>query len=227
MRLGAAVVAGVLTGLCFPPFGLGPLVLVALVPLLWAWRGACPAHAALYGFAYGIAAYVVVIRWSATSATSRSSRWSSRWRWRSRRSGAIVAAYGAAGTDVAVPHRRGVGGARGAARPLAVRRVPVGRGRRRAARPARGAGTGQRRRHAARRASWWCAVNGLLLDLGSRCAARARTRSDAVLAGVGVVGDPGGAPSSSTSPASSPPPPGTCGSRCSRATTSSCRSPSR
>jgi apolipoprotein N-acyltransferase len=63
LRLGAAVVAGVLTGLCFPPVGLGPAVLVALVPLLWAWRGARPAHAALYGFAYGVAAYVVVIPW--------------------------------------------------------------------------------------------------------------------------------------------------------------------
>ena len=62
-RLGAALVAGVLTGLCFPPVGLGPVVLVAVVPLLWAWRGARPAHAALYGFAYGIAAYVVVIPW--------------------------------------------------------------------------------------------------------------------------------------------------------------------
>ena len=38
-------------------------MLVALVPLLWAWRGARPAHAALYGFAYGIAVYVVVIPW--------------------------------------------------------------------------------------------------------------------------------------------------------------------
>jgi apolipoprotein N-acyltransferase len=63
MRLGAAVVAGVATGLCFPPVGLGPVVLVALIPLLWAWRGSRPAHAALYGFAYGVAAYVVVIPW--------------------------------------------------------------------------------------------------------------------------------------------------------------------
>ena len=47
MRLGAALVAGVVTGLCFPPVGLGPVVLVALIPLLWAWRGARPAHAAL------------------------------------------------------------------------------------------------------------------------------------------------------------------------------------
>jgi apolipoprotein N-acyltransferase len=63
IRLGAALGAGVLTGLCFPPVGLGPVVLVALVPLLWAWRGARPGHAALYGFAYGIAAYVIVIPW--------------------------------------------------------------------------------------------------------------------------------------------------------------------
>jgi len=62
-RLAAALGAGVLTGLCFPPVGLGPVVLVAVVPLLWAWRGARPAHAALYGFAYGVAAYVVVIPW--------------------------------------------------------------------------------------------------------------------------------------------------------------------
>ena len=62
-RLAAAVGAGVVTGLCFPPVDLGPLVLVALVPLLWTWRGARPAHAALYGFAFGIAAYAVVIPW--------------------------------------------------------------------------------------------------------------------------------------------------------------------
>ena len=63
VRLGAALLAGVVTGLCFPPVGLGPVVLVALVPLLWAWRGARPAHGALYGFAYGVAAYAVVLPW--------------------------------------------------------------------------------------------------------------------------------------------------------------------
>jgi apolipoprotein N-acyltransferase len=62
-RLAAAVGAGIVTGLCFAPVDLGPLVLVALVPLLWTWRGARPAHAALYGFAFGIAAYGVVIPW--------------------------------------------------------------------------------------------------------------------------------------------------------------------
>ncbi|MDQ1431801.1 MAG: apolipoprotein N-acyltransferase [Actinomycetota bacterium] len=38
-------------------------MLVALVPLLWAWRGARPRHAALYGFAFGVACYGVVIPW--------------------------------------------------------------------------------------------------------------------------------------------------------------------
>jgi apolipoprotein N-acyltransferase len=49
--------------LCFPPFGLGPLVLIALVPLLWAWRGARPAHGALYGFAFGVGCYAVTLAW--------------------------------------------------------------------------------------------------------------------------------------------------------------------
>lgn len=62
-RLGAALGAGVLTALCFPPIGLAPLVLVALVPLLWAWRDARPRHAALYGFAFGVAGYGIVIPW--------------------------------------------------------------------------------------------------------------------------------------------------------------------
>jgi len=62
-RLAAAVGAGIVTGLCFAPVDLGPLVLVALVPLLWTWRDARPSHAALYGFGFGIAAYAVVIPW--------------------------------------------------------------------------------------------------------------------------------------------------------------------
>jgi apolipoprotein N-acyltransferase len=61
--VGAALGAGVLTGFCFPPYDLGPVVLVALVPLLWAWRGARARHAALYGFAFGIGCYGVVLEW--------------------------------------------------------------------------------------------------------------------------------------------------------------------
>jgi apolipoprotein N-acyltransferase len=62
-RLGAAVGSGVLTGLCFPTPDLGLVVLVALVPLLWSWRGARPRHAALYGFLFGLALYGVVTPW--------------------------------------------------------------------------------------------------------------------------------------------------------------------
>ena len=181
-----------------------------------------------YGFAFGVA---LLRRGDPVDPllrrTSPSSRWSSsmalrhrgrRARWSPRTRGAAI--------GVAVPHRRGVGGARGAARPLAVRRVPVGRPRRRAAR--RPAGTGARRASAARLLVSFVvvAVNGLLLDLG--LALRGRTRRGArCWPASGVAGDPAWPPWSSTSPASSPPPPATSGSRCSRATTSSSRSPSR
>ena len=52
--LALAGASGVVAGLCFPPFDLGPVVLIALVPLLWTWRDARPHHAALYGFAFGV-----------------------------------------------------------------------------------------------------------------------------------------------------------------------------
>ena len=53
-RLGAAAVSGVLLGLAFPAFDLGALALVALVPLIWAWRDATPWRGALYGFTFGV-----------------------------------------------------------------------------------------------------------------------------------------------------------------------------
>jgi apolipoprotein N-acyltransferase len=62
-RVAAALGSGLLAGLCFPPVDLGPVVLVALVPLLWAWRGARPVHAALYGFVFGLGCYGVVLPW--------------------------------------------------------------------------------------------------------------------------------------------------------------------
>jgi apolipoprotein N-acyltransferase len=48
----------------YPPFDLGPLALVALVPLLWAWRDATPRRAALYGFWWGIAFFGVLLSWT-------------------------------------------------------------------------------------------------------------------------------------------------------------------
>src|SRR5205085_10954037 len=41
-----------------------PLALVALAPLLWAWRGAGPRAAALYGAVAGIAFFAVLVEWT-------------------------------------------------------------------------------------------------------------------------------------------------------------------
>jgi len=62
-RAAVALASGIVVGFCFPPFDLGPVVLVALVPLLWTWRDAIPRHAALYGLAFGIGCYAVVLEW--------------------------------------------------------------------------------------------------------------------------------------------------------------------
>jgi apolipoprotein N-acyltransferase len=63
-RFAAAVLSGLLLAAAFPPLDLGPLALVALVPLLWAWRGAGPVACALYGGAAGIAFFGVLVEWS-------------------------------------------------------------------------------------------------------------------------------------------------------------------
>lgn len=63
-RLAASVLAGLLLAAAFPPFDLGPLALVALIPLLWAWRDAGPAAAALYGFVAGVAFFGVLVEWT-------------------------------------------------------------------------------------------------------------------------------------------------------------------
>jgi apolipoprotein N-acyltransferase len=63
-RFAAAVFSGLLLAGAFPPIDLGPLALVALVPLLWAWRGAGPVAAALFGGAAGIAFFGVLVAWS-------------------------------------------------------------------------------------------------------------------------------------------------------------------
>ena len=63
-RLAAAVISGLLLAAAFPPLDLGPLALVALVPLLWAWRDAGPGAAALCGGAAGIAFFGVLVEWS-------------------------------------------------------------------------------------------------------------------------------------------------------------------
>ncbi|MCU1430073.1 MAG: apolipoprotein N-acyltransferase [Actinomycetia bacterium] len=47
-----------------PPFDVGPLALVALVPLLWAWRGATPKRAIATGFVAGAAYYGILVSWA-------------------------------------------------------------------------------------------------------------------------------------------------------------------
>jgi apolipoprotein N-acyltransferase len=63
-RLAAAVLSGLLLAAAFPPFDIAPLALVALVPLLWALRGAGPRAGAVCGGAAGIAFFAVLVEWS-------------------------------------------------------------------------------------------------------------------------------------------------------------------
>ena len=63
-RVLAAIASGLLLAAAYPPFDLGPLALVALVPLFWVWRDAAPLDAAKYGFSFGIAFFGVLLSWT-------------------------------------------------------------------------------------------------------------------------------------------------------------------
>jgi apolipoprotein N-acyltransferase len=63
LRLGAAAASGLLLALAFPAIDLTPLAFVALVPLLWAWRGATPGRAAAYGFVFGCVFFAIAMYW--------------------------------------------------------------------------------------------------------------------------------------------------------------------
>src|SRR5438093_7669828 len=63
-RLAASAASGLLLAAAFPPLDLGPLALVALVPLLWAWRDAGPAGGALYGGVAGVVFFAVLVSWT-------------------------------------------------------------------------------------------------------------------------------------------------------------------
>jgi apolipoprotein N-acyltransferase len=60
----AAAGSGLLLALAFPPFDLGALALVALVPLCWAWRGASSRDAAVCGFAFGLVFFAITLEWA-------------------------------------------------------------------------------------------------------------------------------------------------------------------
>lgn len=62
-RLGASALAGLVTAFAFAPVDLGPLALIGLVPLLWAWRSATPGRAFWCGFAFGAAQMAIVCSW--------------------------------------------------------------------------------------------------------------------------------------------------------------------
>lgn len=63
-RVVAAITSGLLLATAYPPFDLGPLALIALIPLFWAWRDATPLGAAKYGFAFGVAFFGVLLSWT-------------------------------------------------------------------------------------------------------------------------------------------------------------------
>jgi apolipoprotein N-acyltransferase len=62
-RLLGSVLAGVLLGLAFPPFGAWPLAVVAVAALSLLTRGATTRHAAWLGFAFGLGFFVLLLRW--------------------------------------------------------------------------------------------------------------------------------------------------------------------
>src|SRR5215218_2654259 len=62
-RMAAAAASGALLALAFPAVDIGVLALVALVPLLWAWRGETPHRAALYGFVFGAVFAGILMYW--------------------------------------------------------------------------------------------------------------------------------------------------------------------
>jgi apolipoprotein N-acyltransferase len=63
-RGGAAACSGLLLALAFPPFDLGALVLLALAPLFWAWRGASSREGAIYGGLFGVVFFAIVLDWA-------------------------------------------------------------------------------------------------------------------------------------------------------------------
>lgn len=59
----AAVASGVALAVAFPGLDIGPLALIALVPLFWSWRDATPARCALFGLLAGVAFFSIHLWW--------------------------------------------------------------------------------------------------------------------------------------------------------------------
>jgi apolipoprotein N-acyltransferase len=63
VRVGAAAASGALCALSRPPFDVGPLACVALVPLFIVWRGRGPRASAGYTFVAGVVYYSILCSW--------------------------------------------------------------------------------------------------------------------------------------------------------------------
>jgi len=62
-RGAAAAASGLALSLAYAPFDLGPIALVALIPLLWVWRDARWLEAAALGYIAGLAFFAVSVSW--------------------------------------------------------------------------------------------------------------------------------------------------------------------
>jgi len=69
-RLGLAVGSGLLSALAFPPWDLGLLAFVALVPVLLSLEGASGRQAAWLGYAWGLTFYLASVWWVINTMTT-------------------------------------------------------------------------------------------------------------------------------------------------------------
>ena len=125
-RLVASAIGGLLLTLAFPPYDVAPLAFVALIPLLWAWRDASPGWAAAYGFAFGFAFFACSMYWFAFFGVLAIVLVPAVCAAFVALTGVLVACFARRRCALALDHRRGLGGARGAPRSVAAGRLALG-----------------------------------------------------------------------------------------------------
>jgi apolipoprotein N-acyltransferase len=70
LRFGLAVGSGLLCAIAFPPWDVGPLAFVGLMPLFLALEGTTPRAAAWLGYAAGLSSYLATIWWVINTMTT-------------------------------------------------------------------------------------------------------------------------------------------------------------
>jgi apolipoprotein N-acyltransferase len=70
LRFGLAVGSGLLCAIAFPPWDVGPIAFVGLVPLFLALEGTTPSAAAWLGYAAGLSFYLATIWWVINTMTT-------------------------------------------------------------------------------------------------------------------------------------------------------------